>query len=361
MAERRGIRQFAAVLAAVAMTAAIAACGSSSPASSSADAQQLLEKTFSGTHTVKSGVLTVALTATPSGSSTLTGPISLSLGGPFQSRGSGKLPESNFTVGLNALGHRGELGLISTGTNGYVTLGGSAYRLPASDFHKLDSSFSSAGTSGGGGLAKLGVHPLDWVTDPAILGTENLGGASTTHIRAHINVPALLADLNTFLHKVSSTGASSKIPASISAAARSKIAAEVRHPTVDIWTGTGDHTLRRLTLNLGVPVSGQASSELGGMTSAGFALTLGYAHLNQPQTISAPTNIKPFSQFRAKLQSTVGQVEGATGGSVGSGSAGSSAAGSSASVSKYTKCIQDAGSDVGKMQKCAGLLNNGGG
>ena len=362
MAERRGIQRFAAALVAVAVAAAVAACGGSSPASSSADAQQLLKQTFSGNHTVKSGVLTVDLTVTPSGSSAFSGPISLAVGGPFQSRGSGNLPESNFTIGLNALGRHGTLGLISTGTNGYVTLDGVAYQLPASAFSKLSSSFSSAGTSGGGGLAKLGIDPLHWVTDPAVVGSENVGGASTTHIRAKVNVSALLADLNTFLHKASSTGASAKIPASISAAARSKIAAEVKHPTVDIWTGTGDHTLRRLSLNLGVPVTGQASAELGGMTSAGLGLSLGYAHLNQPQTISAPTNVKPFSQFESKLQGIVQQVEGATGGSVGSGSTGSAgAAGSAAGVTKYTKCIQDAGSDVTKMQKCAGLLNSGGG
>ena len=38
------------------------------------------------------------------------------------------------------------------------------------------------------------------------------------------------------------------------------------------------------------PVSGEISTLLGGMTSAGIGLTLQYADLNQPQTISAPAN-----------------------------------------------------------------------
>ena len=115
MAERRGIARFAGIFGALVLAAAVAACGSSSPASSSASAQQLLKQTFSGSHTVKSGVLSLSLTLTPSGSSTLNGPISLSLSGPFQSRGAGKPPESNFTVGLDALGQHGQLGLVSTG------------------------------------------------------------------------------------------------------------------------------------------------------------------------------------------------------------------------------------------------------
>ncbi len=361
MAERRTIGRFAGIFVALVLAASVAACGSSSPASTSASAQQLLKQTFSGSHTVKSGVLTFSLTVTPSGSSSVSGPISLSLSGPFQSRGSGQLPQSDFTIGLDALGHRGNLGLVSTGSSGYVTLDGAAYRLPAADFHKLASSFSSAGTGGtGGGLAKLGIEPLHWVTSPSIVGSENVGGTSTTHIRATVNVAALLNDINTFLHKASSTGASSKIPASISAATRSKIASEVRHPTVDIWTGTSDHTLRRLSLNLGIPVTGQASAELGGMSSAGFGMTLQYAHLNEPQTISAPSNVKPFSQFESKLQGVLGEVQGATGGAVGSGASGAGST-SAGPVNKYTKCIQNAGSDVTKMQKCASLLNGSGG
>ena len=64
-------------------------------------ARSLLKQTFGGAHTVKSGVLGFTLTMNPSGSSTLTTPISFSLTGPFQSRGTGKLPASDFTIGIS--------------------------------------------------------------------------------------------------------------------------------------------------------------------------------------------------------------------------------------------------------------------
>lgn len=352
-------------LLAILAAAALSACGSSSSSSSgSASAQQLLQDTFSGSHPVKSGVLSFNLTFTPSGSSTLNGPISLSLNGPFESPGSGKLPESHFTITLSALGRHGQIGVISTQTSGYVTLNGTAYRLPPADFQKLASSFSTVGSNGsGGGLAKFGIDPRHWVANPAVVGTATVGGSSTTHIRAQINVAALLDDLDTLLHKASSTGASARIPSSISPATRLKIAHRVQNPTIDIWTGTRDHTLRRFSLSLGYPVGGQTSSQLGGLHSIGFGLTLQYADLNQPQTISAPTNVKPFSQFESKVRGIIGQLQGVTGsGSLGSGPSGSSGSGSSAAgVGKYSKCIQNAGGDVTKMQKCAGLLNGSGG
>ena len=87
----------------------------------------------------------------PSGSSTLNGPITLSFGGPFQSLGKGKLPKSNFNVSISALGKTGSLGILSTGTTGYVTLQGTSYQLPAATFQKLESSFAALASSPGGG------------------------------------------------------------------------------------------------------------------------------------------------------------------------------------------------------------------
>lgn len=292
MARHAGMMRGAlAVVVSVLLAAFAVGCGSSS--SSAGDAHALLSKTFSDSHAVKSGVLNFSL-AFGSGSN----PISLSFGGPFDSRGSGKLPESDLKIAINALGRRGQLGIISTGSSGYVTLGASAYRLPASDFQKLASGFSSAG-SGVGGLATLGIDPLHWVTNPTVLGTETVGGVSTKHIRAGVKIAALLNDVTPFLQRASTTSA---IGRTLSAATRQKIAAAVEHPTVDIWTGTSDNTLRKLSVSFSFPVSGQISTLLGGVSSAGFAMTFQYSGLNEPQTISVPTRVQPFSAFESRLQ-----------------------------------------------------------
>lgn len=354
---------------------ALAACGSSG-SGSSGNPNTLLSETFTGTHKVTSGNLDLSLTIDPTGSTTLSGPITLSFGGPFQTRGAGKLPESNFTVSASALGRGVSLGIISTGTAGYVTLQGTSYQMPQATFQKLESSFAQLASSPGGGagsgtLSKLGIQPLHWLSHPTIIGTENVGGAQTTHIRAGVNVPALLNDLSTVLQRASSLGVSgtSALRLGLPATTRAKIAAAIKNPNVDVWTGTNDHTIRRLTITLTLPVTGKTSSQLGGMTSAGVNLTMQYADLNQPQTIAAPTSVHPFSEFQAKVAAFLQQLQGAAGSLLGSGGSsggsstgsGSSSTGGSSNVQKYSLCIQKAGGDVGKMQKCATLLGSSGG
>jgi hypothetical protein len=354
------------VLAALAALA-ISACGGGG---SSSNASQLLKQTFSGHHTIKSGQLALSVSVTPSGSSTLTGPISLSFGGPFQSYGSGKLPASDFTVSVHALGKGGSLGIISTGTSGYFQLQGASYQMPATTFNKLEASFSKIGSSSSSGssstLSKLGISPLHWLSNPTVAGNETVGGAQTTHITASVDMSALLGDLNSVINKVG--GSAAATARGISPATISKIAGSVKNPTVDVWTGTSDHTLRRLLINLTVPVTGSASTALGGMRSAQFSLSIQYSDLNQPQKITAPSNLRPFTEFAAQAQAFLQQLEGSfAGGALSSATGGSStSSGTSApnvsavQLQKYSKCVQRARNNVTKMQACSTILANSG-
>jgi len=370
----RGPRVVAAVLLATLASLAIAACGSSS-SSSSEDASTLLKQTFTGSHKVSSGNLNIAVTVDPSGSTTFSGPIKLSFGGPFQSSAGGKLPQSDFTVSVSALGKSGSLGLLSTGKSGYVTLQGTSYQLPQATFQKLESSLSQVGTtgngSGSGTLAKLGIRPLDWLQNPKVVGTESVGGTDTTHVTANINVAAFLNDFSTFLQKASTLGVSGTSAASkgLSASIRSEIAGAVKNPRFDVWTGNSDKTLRRLTVALTVPVTGATSTQLGGLRSADIGVSMQYGDVNQPQTIAAPKTVRPYSEFTSKVQSFVQSLRGSLGSSLlgspglsGSGSSSgsgysSSTSGTPSKIQRYSNCVTAAGSDVSKMQRCASILN----
>lgn len=374
MRNRHRKLRLGALVPLLALSAVVAGCGGGSGDSSSA--VSLLRQTFSGSHKVNSGNLQVALTISPSGSKTFTGPISLTFGGPFQSQGAGKLPESNFTVALSALGSSTSIGIISTGHSGYVTFQGSSYQLPQASFQRLEASFSQLTASPGSGhssvLSRLGIQPLHWLSNPQVVGSESVAGANTTHIRAGINVSALLGDLSTFLQKASSVGVSgsSSLAGGLPATLVSKIADEIQNPTFDVWTGSSDKTLRKLEIHLTLPVTGQVSTLLGGLRSAGISLSMSYGQLNQPQTISAPATTAPYSQFQAKLQAFIAGIRGELtnvlgGGALGGSSTGSSGASGSSSGSAgkygaYSRCIQAANGDVTKMQKCAPLLNGGG-
>lgn len=363
------------VLAPVALILAatlLAGCGGSS-----GDAANLLRQTFTGSHKVNSGTLRFSLSVTPASSSAIRGPLSLTFGGPFQSLGTGKLPQSDFDLGISALGRSISLGLVSTGTNGYVTFQGASYQLPQAAFQKLESSFASLdvlpGSSGSGSLAKLGIHPLGWLRNPKIVGDETVGGAATTHIRSAINVSAFLRDFSTFLAHASSVGVTgaSSFPHGLSQSTIGKLTTAIQNPSLDVWTGKLDKSMRRLRISLVAGLTGQLETVLGHLV--GFALDIQYGNLNQPQTITAPANPQPYSQFQSKLQSLtsalqngVGGVLGGSSGTAGSGSpstgggsspTGSGSGPSSSQLQSYSQCIQNAGGDVGKMQQCASLLS----
>jgi hypothetical protein len=96
-----------------------------------------------------------------------------------------------------------------------------------------------------------------------------------------------------------------------------------------------------------------------------------YSDLNKPQTIAAPTAVRPYSEFQTKVSGFVQGLQGAAAGVLGSGSSSASGgttggttpggSGSSSNVTKYGQCIQQANGDVAKMQKCASLLGSSGG
>ncbi|MBV9915003.1 MAG: hypothetical protein JO153_00770 [Solirubrobacterales bacterium] len=367
----RQLRALRILCALALVSVGVSACG----ASGGDNAASLLKQTFGEPHSVNSGQLNLNL-AMASASPSSQGPVSLSFGGPFQTRGKGQLPASNFSINVSALGRSGSLGIVSTGTSGYVSFAGASYQLPAATFQRLESSFSqitaSSGSGGSSGsLSQLGIDPMRWLVNPGVVGDESVAGAQTTHIRAGVNVSALLADLNTVLQKASSiagTGAG-KLPGQISPTTRQKIAGEVKSPSVDVWTGRDDKMLRKLSVSLTLPVSGQVATLIGGAASARIAMNLQYDNLNQPQTITAPTTTRPISELTTKLQSLLAAVQAATTGSASgtgasstsgaSGSAQSGSAQTGANSSAYLKCLQAAGQDVGKLQQCAGLVSRG--
>jgi hypothetical protein len=362
------LRYAGSLIAAGALALGIAACGSGSshgsgtkgPAASS-DPTTLLRQTFASTHSIKSGVLGVTLRIIPKGSSQLTTPLSVSLGGPFQSSRGGHAAQSALTIAFSGLGKHGSLGVTTTGSAGYITLEGTSYKLPSAEFKKLQSSLGTHSGSGSTpGLSSFGINPQDWVSAPRIVGTATVDGVVAEHLHANVDVRAFVLSLNKVLAKESSTlrsagAAASSVPTHITAADASKVAAAIQQPTVDVYTDKNDSTLRRLVIDATIPVHGSLSAQLGGLSSASIRLSVDYTHLNQPQTITAPAHAQSFTALQSKIE---GLAQGLAGS--GLGSTGSSGSGSSGKVSKYAKCVQKANGDVSKMQKCAALLQNAG-
>jgi hypothetical protein len=371
---KRLIPRASLAVAVVATAFIVTACGSSGSSSSSGSAQQVINETFSGHKKVTSANIALSLNVTPK--STSGTPVSLTVNGPFQSNGSGQLPSFDLSLGVNIRGQSINAGAVSTGTAGYLLFQGQAYTVPANTFASFKQGFlhsqSTPGQHPTSSLSSLGINPRNWLTDLKSDGTSSVGGTTTDHVSAGLDVPTLLTDLATALSKAKTSGLNTTgapVPTTLTPAQRQQIQSAIKSATVDVYSGQSDHILRRLTMNLGIQSPTNAAS------SDTLALDLQLTGLNQPQSISAPANPQPISNLRSALGSLSGLLGGLTGGASGglggsTGSSGSGATGaggagtglgagspSAATAQAYLRCVAGAGSNPAAASKCLSLLH----
>ncbi len=348
----RLVRPFLALLGSGLLVLALGACGKSQ------DPQALLRETFSGTHRADSGKLT--FDASLKGGQT---PASIHLTGPFQRQGKGQVPKFQLAVSIVARGQTINAGATSTGGAAFLNFMGGDFAVPADRFAQFQQRYAQSTSSSAPSqktiFSRLGVDPVKWLRDPQVVGDADVSGASTTHITAGVDLNALVDDLAKIFGRAGQLGLpnTGQLP-QITPAQKSKLVSAVRNPTVDIFTGKDDKTLRRFVINLHLQLPG---GQLG-PNGADASILLELADLNKPQTVTAPANPRPLSDLSGSLGGLGGTLGG--GGSGGGGASpstpgGGGGGGSGAAppnIQRYSRCIQQAGNDTAKRQQCVALL-----
>jgi hypothetical protein len=344
---------------AVLLTTGLVACGGGGGGGSSEDPQKVLDQTFSGQHDIKSGKLDVSFSVDAKGKSG--GSFEAKLGGPFQSVGDTQLPKLDLTASVSGSGSGQSLsfegGLTSTGDRGFVNYKGTDYEVPASTFDQVKGQYESqAKTAKKQQQSKLDVHPETWLTNLKNEGTEDVNGASAIHISGDGDVSKVVEDLK----KVVEQAGRANVPAGTPVPDASQIDQlknAVKEAHFDVFTGADDKILRKLDATLKVDSNG---------STADIRFSVGFADLNKPQTISAPTKTKPLTELLGQLGLGGGLgALGGIGGSSSSSSSGSGSAGgaggqpsggpSNAQSQKYLDCLQKA-KDQAAIQQCASQL-----
>jgi hypothetical protein len=343
------------VLAAL-LAAFVAGCGGGDSSEPSADedtsVDQVLKDTFSGQKKVESGKLDLALKLDVEGSSDsqLQGPISLSLSGPFQTQGKGKLPQFDIDAAFEGAGQNLKAGLLSTGDKAFVNFQGTDYAVSDQVFQQFKAGYEqaqkqSADKGNQQSLATLGIDPRRWLTDPKNEGEAKVGDTDTIKITGGVDVNKLLDDVNTALDKARNLGVegSDQLPEKLTDQQKQQAADAIKDLKVEIYTGKDDTTLRRMVVGMTVDGGNQGSGTL--------TLDFQLLDLNEDQAIEAPSGAKPFDQL-------LGQLGGlGLGGGAGSGGSGGAGGASADDLKKYSDCVTAAGSDTAKAQKCAELLS----
>jgi hypothetical protein len=293
---RAHLRRLAVVTLAIAGSAAIAACGGSShpKAAVRLTPTQLVSQSFSSSDAVNSGRISVTLTATLKGLKALGGkPVTVDVSGPF-SRGAGNQLEADFTVAAQIGSSNVSLGLDRFDGTSYLGVEGTFYKLPSSG-KVLGLTIPGAGASGASGATglfdQLGVNPRNWLTDPHEVGTTSVGGVTTDHLSAALDIAAIVGDLTRVVGgSTGASGASSSL-GNLSTLIQSAI----NSATVDIYTGTADHIVRRFDLAISFSVPQIAAGALGNLSGGSLDLDATLTGVNEPQTVTAPANAQPAS------------------------------------------------------------------
>jgi hypothetical protein len=315
----------------------VVGCGGGGSGSSGESASQLIDQTFKSVN-VKSGKLNLSFDADVKG---VAQPVAITLTGPFvASTDQTKVPRFDFAAKITSSGKTTQLGAISTGDQGFVMYQGVAFKVPDTLFKQFVASYAnvqkqaSTNQSKTPSLLSLGIHPRNWIVDPKKAGTAQVGGVTTEHITAGLDTAKLLADVQTAASKTASVAGQST---TLSATDVDALKKSVKSATVDVYTGSDDHRLRRFVVDLQ-------------LTTGHVKVLLGFDDLDKPQAIKAPADAHSLSE-----------LTGALGGSTDSGSAAGAGSGSAAGSAnqQYLTCVQAAGQDVAKLQDCAKFLSGG--
>jgi hypothetical protein len=356
----RNRRLLSLLLVAFASVAALAlsACGGGG---NSGDAKQTLADAFK--HPVKSGNLSLDISAKVEGVPQLTQPVALKLSGPFESQGANKLPKLDWDVNVSGSGQTFTGKLVSTGDNAFIGFQGQNYEVGTQAVQQFEQQAAKQGGQKGLTPKQLGIDPASWLKDPKNAGDEDVAGTKTSKITGGIDVGKLLTDLN---------GAVDKAGGAMGATAPSKITPEqiaqvkqvVKDPTFEAFVAKDDKTLRRLTTTINFTIPAAQRSQANGATGGTITFTLQFANVGQPAQVTAPTGAKPLSDLQQQLQGGLGGIGGSGSGSSGSsgsgsGSSGSGSGGTTPSQKKfedYAKCLQQANGNAAKVQECSKIL-----
>jgi hypothetical protein len=336
------IRTAVAVLAiAIPLPAAVAGCGGGS-SSSSEDPQQVLDQTFNNPTKITSGNVNISISGSAQGAQS--GDVSATIDGPFESSGPTQFPQFDLNAKISASGAGQNFSfdgaLIATQDNAYVDYQNQAYEVGTDIFKQFQTAYAQqakqsqaqgGSKSASSVFSQFGIDPKTWLTNISNEGTTDVDGTSTIHIHGDADVAKIVADLQKVSQATQSGTTSQLTPQQID-----QLKSSIKSASIDVYSGSDDHLLRKLALTMAITPPASTGSPVSSV-DLNFSVTL--SDVNNPQTISGPSNAKPIADLLSQFG--LGGVPGL--GSTGTGPLvppGGSTGGSSSGA--YLKCVNQA-------------------
>ena len=214
--------------------------------------------------------------------------VNISLTGPYQSNGEGKLPSADLAFKVEGGAQDFEGKLISTGKNAFVEYQGETYEVGEETIAQLQKQGQTEQLSTAD-LSKLMGTMSDWFPESDAQDAE-LGGEPVDRVTGKLDLSRALKDLKAFAEKSGASGAEGL--KQLSTGDINEIEDSVSDPKFTVDVAKSDGKLRRIEASMNV----KDGSDSGSLT---FALLL--TDVDKPVTIDAPSSGKPIDELLQKL------------------------------------------------------------
>jgi hypothetical protein len=209
---------------------------------------------------------------------------------------SAKDPRVAIDVKVDALGTDVQGGFVTTGGEAWFTRGDTGYLVPPEVWDGLRRQQTGAVPA-----PALPFDPPTWVKDVKDEGSETIDGVETQHVSASLDARAVLRDLGQAL------------PANAAAQMQNSI----KRAEFDVWVGSKDRILRRLTADVELAVRDSAPITV--------ALDVELSDVGRPQQVERPAKVVkelPGGEFGAFMRGVLQGSSAVTGGDPAAVSAG---------------------------------------
>jgi hypothetical protein len=180
--------------------------------------------------------------------------------------------------------------MVSTGDEGFVGSGDTLHRIgPQALAYAAEVRRAAAA----GPLA--GVPDFDlsrWVTDPRVVGTEELDGVEATHVRGELSARSVGTDIVRLLRSDADRSQIEIPPNAVRTAER-----VVQRAQLDAWVGS-DRIVRRLQLRLKIDDIPRSMLERGDSRRGTIRLSFELSGVNKPQQLDPPAEVSSVSAAR---------------------------------------------------------------
>ncbi|HYH44808.1 MAG TPA: hypothetical protein VEG34_03930 [Thermoanaerobaculia bacterium] len=300
------IRPLLALLTLALLTVGLIACGGGDEKSAAETLKAASKKE------VKSGTLDVKLQARLDGVPQLSGPVNLSMKGPFESHGDKQFPSLDWKITASGAGQSVNAGLILVPDNAFIEYGGTTYEA-GEDVVKRLLKQAQANQQDQADLKKLGVNPTDWLAEGEVEDGEEIDGVATDKVRGRLDVEKMLNDFNKIIEqpefrKQLQPGQS--VP-KITQEQIDEVKKSVKNPTFTVNVGKDDSIIRRLAANVNFTIPQEQQSQLNGFKGGRISFTTTITDVGQKPDIKAPSGARPLSELLQSLGVPPSALEGA--------------------------------------------------